>query len=57
MLKGKGQTIFRIVIGFVFLGVGIKYFIGNEYLWGVISFVAGAAFIASIFLKKNGKEG
>lgn len=57
MLKGEGQTIFRVVIGLVFLGVGIKYFIGSEYLWGVVSFVAGVAFIASIFLKKNGKKG
>jgi len=57
MLKGKAQIIFRVVIGIVFLSVGIKYFIGSDYLWGAISLVASAAFIASIFLKKNGKKG
>jgi len=55
MLKGKAQIIFRVVIGLVFLGVGIKYFIGNDYLWGAIFAVVGVTFVVSLFLKKNGR--
>ncbi len=57
MLKGKYRTIFRIAIAIIFLVVGVKFCIGGEYLYGIISLVAGAAFIASQFLKRNGKKG
>ena len=57
MLKGNSKTIFRIAIALIFLGVGVKFCFGGEYLHGVIALVAGAAFIASLFLKRNGKKG
>ncbi len=57
MLKGNSRTIFRIAITLVFLGVGVKFCFGGEYLHGVIAMVAGAAFIAALFLKRNGKKG
>lgn len=56
MLKGKSQIILRVVMGLVFLGVGVKYIIDADYLWGAIFLVAGVVFVASLFLKKNGKR-
>lgn len=56
MLKEKSQIIVRVVMGLVFLGVGVKYIIDRDYLWGVIFLIAGVAFVVSLFLKKNGKK-
>jgi hypothetical protein len=55
MLKGNTQKIFRVVVGLVFLGVGVKNCLSGELLFGLISLAAGAAFIASLFKKTNGK--
>ena len=56
MLKGKVQIIFRIVIGLIFLVVGIKYFLSSDYLPAAATLIAGIAFIVSVFLNKNGKR-
>jgi hypothetical protein len=55
MLKGNTQKIFRVVVGLVFLGVGVKNCMGGDWLFGFISLAAGAAFIVSLFHNKNGK--
>jgi hypothetical protein len=56
MLKGNAQVIFRVVIGLVFIGLGVKYCIEGDYLFGGISLVAGAAFAASPLIKKGGNQ-
>lgn len=56
MLNGKAKVIFSIVMTLVFIAVGIKNFIGGDYLFGAIYTIAGITFIASLFLKKNGNE-
>jgi len=53
MLIGKTQVLFRIIVGLIFTAVGVKNVIDGEYLFAVIALIAGIAFIASIFLKKN----
>ena len=53
MLNGKTQTIFRIIIGLIFIAWGVKSYIDNEYLFAAVAFIAGIAFIASLFIKKN----
>lgn len=51
MLKGK--KFFHVVLGLVFISVSIKYFIANDYLWGIIFSIAGVVFLASLILNKN----
>ena len=53
MLKGKAQVIFRVVMGLIFLGIAVRNVIGNEYILAAVTALAGIAFIASVFLKRN----
>lgn len=48
--------IFRIVAGLAFIVMGAKDCMSGDYLLGGIILIAGIAFIASPFLKKNGDK-
>jgi hypothetical protein len=56
VLHGKTQVIFRIVVGLMFIGIGVTNCIRGDYVFGGISLLAGAAFIGSLFAKKGGGQ-
>ena len=53
MMTNKTQTPFRIIIGLIFIALGVKTLIDGEYLFAAIALIAGVAFLGSLFLKKN----
>jgi len=55
MLGEKSQIVFRVIAAIVFIGAGVKYLMGNEYLPAAITLTAGVVFTVFIIIKRNRK--